>query len=162
MDGEEEEDEEGGEISKPASELFQLSGTLLDQEKTPSFPVTIIDNDEQSIQNALMAADIIIYSIAEGEFVAEVQMALDFIQTEAVHFISQKCFVLVSFCLTWNKSKPLDIDDPEIPFTEDDYRLVLNKYQVTRLSLYSERDGHHPIIKITSRSKNWLSNSEKH
>ena len=91
----------------------------------PSFPVQIIDNDEISIQNALMAADVIIYSIAEGEYTAETQAALDFIQQEAKHFIDQKMFILVSFCLTWNKTKPLDIDDPEIPFTEDDYRYFL-------------------------------------
>ena len=102
-----------------------MSGTLLNPESVPSFTVQIVDNDEISIQNALMGADVIIYSIAEGEYIAETQAALDFIQQEASHFTSQKMFILVSFCLTWNKTKPLDIDDPEIPFTEDDYRLVL-------------------------------------
>ena len=59
-----------------------------------------------------------------GEFVAEVQAALDFIQEQHMHFIEPKTFILVSSVMTWNKSKPLDIDDPEIPFTEDDYRNV--------------------------------------
>jgi len=123
MAGEEEDDgDDGDKKAKPQSELFQLSGTLLNPESIPSFNVTIIDNDEISIQNALMGADVIIYSIAEGEYIAETQAALDFIQQEASHFINQKMFILVSFCLTWNKTKPLDIDDPEIPFTEDDYR----------------------------------------
>ena len=98
----------------------------MNPESVPSFTVQIVDNDEISIQNALMGADVIIYSIAEGEYIAETQAALDFIQQEASHFTSQKMFILVSFCLTWNKTKPLDIDDPEIPFTEDDYRLVRN------------------------------------
>ena len=97
----------------------------MNPESVPSFTVQIVDNDEISIQNALMGADVIIYSIAEGEYIVETQAALDFIQQEASHFTSQKMFILVSFCLTWNKTKPLDIDDPEIPFTEDDYRLVL-------------------------------------
>ena len=146
MAGEEEDDgDDGDKKAKPQSELFQvitrvsiqwsrdcihkkiiqLSGTLLNPESVPSFTVQIVDNDEISIQNALMGADVIIYSIAEGEYIAETQAALDFIQQEASHFTSQKMFILVSFCLTWNKTKPLDIDDPEIPFTEDDYRLVL-------------------------------------
>ena len=103
----------------------------MNPESVPSFTVKIVDNDEISIQNAVMGADVIIYSIAEGEYIAETQAALDFIQQEASHFTSEKMFILVSFCLTWNKTKPLDIDDPEIPFTEDDYRLVFLKWSAS-------------------------------
>lgn len=130
-----------------------MSGTLLNPESVPSFTVQIVDNDEISIQNALMGADVIIYSIAEGEYIAETQAALDFIQQEASHFTSQKMFILVSFCLTWNKTKPLDIDDPEIPFTEDDYRLVLVPGTLP-LIYFSESAGHQQIIKTILPLKN--------
>jgi len=125
----------------------------LNPESVPSFTVQIVDNDEISIQNALMGADVIIYSIAEGEYIAETQAALDFIQQEASHFTSQKMFILVSFCLTWNKTKPLDIDDPEIPFTEDDYRLVLVPGTLS-LIFFSESAGHQQIIKTILPLKN--------
>ena len=102
-----------------------------------------------------MGADVIIYSIAEGEYIAETQAALDFIQQEAKHFIAQKMFILVSFCLTWNKTKPLDIDDPEIPFTEDDYRYYLHTILVIFLNnISSESAGHHPITKTILLLKN--------
>ena len=54
-----------------------------------------------------MAADFIVYSIAEGGAVAEAQQALDFLKMEAGHFLTPKCFILVSICLTWNTTKPL-------------------------------------------------------
>ena len=108
-----------------------------------------------------MGADVIIYSIAEGEYIAETQAALDFIQQEASHFTSQKMFILVSFCLTWNKTKPLDIDDPEIPFTEDDYRLVLVPGTLS-LIFFSESAGHQQTIKTILPLKNWQLNLEKH
>jgi adenylate kinase len=123
MDGEEEEgDEDELKRQRPASELFQICGTVTNPDFTPPFACTIIDSDEASIQAALMSADYIIYSIAEGGGVAEAQQALEFLKYEAAHFLHAKTFVLVSTCLTWNITKPLDMDDPEIPFTEDDYR----------------------------------------
>ena len=108
--------------------------------------VEIVKNEDGAIQTAIMASDIIIYSIAEGEFTQEAQTTLDFLQQEifkkkqiknihkkfktiflsncqeAQHFVNPKTFILVSTCLTWLKTKHLDPDDPEIPFTEDDYR----------------------------------------
>lgn len=125
MEAEEEEEEEAeneNKMPKNTSDLFTVSGTLLDPDAKPSFPVEIIPNEEASIQTAIMSADVIIYSLAEGEYISETQSALDFLQQEAQHFIEQKTFILVSTCLTWLKTKHLDPEDPEIPFTEDDYR----------------------------------------
>lgn len=31
-------------------------------------------------------------------------------------------FILISSVLSWSKTKPIDQDDPEIPFTEADYK----------------------------------------
>uniref|UniRef100_A0A8C4XWG3 Adenylate kinase 7 n=1 Tax=Gopherus evgoodei TaxID=1825980 RepID=A0A8C4XWG3_9SAUR len=41
---------------------------------------------------------------------------------EVLHFEKPKLFILVSTIMTWARSKPLDPDDSEIPFTEEDYR----------------------------------------
>ena len=42
----------------------------------------IVKNQDGAIQTAIMASDIIIYSIAEGEFTQEAQTTLDFLQQE--------------------------------------------------------------------------------
>jgi len=39
-----------------------------------------VKNDVASVQAAIMAADVIVYSIAEGEHTAEAMAALEFIQ----------------------------------------------------------------------------------
>ena len=44
--------------------------------------VEIVKNEDGAIQTAIMASDIIIYSIAEGEFTQEAQTTLDFLQQE--------------------------------------------------------------------------------
>jgi len=124
MEAEEEEEEEAEDerVPKNTAELFTVCGTLLDVDFKPSFPVEIIPSEEAAIQTAIMSSDVIIYSLAEGEQCNETQSALDFLQQEAQHFIEPKTFILVSTCLTWLKTKHLDPEDPEIPFTEDDYR----------------------------------------
>ena len=61
-----------------------MSGTTSDPEFIPSFPCTIVDNDEASIQAALMAADYIVYSIAEGGGVAEAQQVHGFIDFKSI------------------------------------------------------------------------------
>jgi len=124
LEEEEEEEVDEGEPKPPknSQNLFPVCGTLLNPDTTPAFPVEIVKNEDGAIQTAIMASDIIIYSIAEGEYTQEAQTALDFLQQEAQHFVQPKTFILVSTCLTWLKTKHLDPDDPEIPFTEDDYR----------------------------------------
>uniref|UniRef100_A0A8C4TDW4 Adenylate kinase 7a n=1 Tax=Erpetoichthys calabaricus TaxID=27687 RepID=A0A8C4TDW4_ERPCA len=44
------------------------------------------------------------------------------LHSELEHFTGPKMFILLSTVMTWALSKPIDPDDPEIPFTEDDYR----------------------------------------
>ncbi|XP_065539986.1 adenylate kinase 7 isoform X2 [Lathamus discolor] len=41
---------------------------------------------------------------------------------EIEHFTTQKLFILVSTIMSWAKSKPPDPEDPEIAFTDEDYR----------------------------------------
>ncbi|XP_056667285.1 adenylate kinase 7 isoform X2 [Monodelphis domestica] len=48
--------------------------------------------------------------------------AVSALSEETSHFEKRKIFILLSTMLTWARSKPLDPDDPEIPFTEEDYR----------------------------------------
>ena len=82
LEEEEEEEVDEGEPKPPknSQNLFPVCGTLLNPDTTPAFPVEIVKNEDGAIQTAIMASDIIIYSIAEGEYTQEAQTALDFLQ----------------------------------------------------------------------------------
>ncbi|XP_015758848.1 PREDICTED: adenylate kinase 7-like [Acropora digitifera] len=47
---------------------------------------------------------------------------LSALHAELENFKKLKVFICLSTVMTWARSKPLDPDDPEIAFTEDDYR----------------------------------------
>lgn len=51
-----------------------------EEPREPDFYCRIVKNDVASVQAAIMAADVIVYSIAEGEHTAEAMAALEFIQ----------------------------------------------------------------------------------
>ncbi|XP_074765379.1 adenylate kinase 7 isoform X4 [Athene noctua] len=44
------------------------------------------------------------------------------LHTEMEHFATPKLFILISTIMSWAKSKLPDPEDPEIPFTDEDYR----------------------------------------
>ncbi|KAM4014382.1 adenylate kinase 7 [Anomaloglossus baeobatrachus] len=105
--------------------LFQVVGSLSRlPEKKLHFPMEsymITSRDE--LLHHLLESDVIVYNITEdpGQ-IEEASWAVSALFTEIENFESQKLFILISSVMTWARSKPLDPDDPEIPFTEDDYR----------------------------------------
>lgn len=128
---EEEEEEETEEDDKKQLKLkegtYQIYGTMKDEtQKKPEFIKEIIKHSKkEELYEQVMECDIIVYDITEDPDQIE----------EAVWIVSQlhsdlekidrekpRMFVLLSSVLTWARSKPADPDDPEIPFTEDDYR----------------------------------------
>ncbi|XP_056402090.1 adenylate kinase 7 isoform X2 [Hyla sarda] len=131
-----EEAEEGGEEEEKQSEhedvadsnarqgLLQVVGTLSTPEEKLKFPVeTYVISSRDELLNHLLESDVIIYNITEEPSqIEEASWAVSALHTEIENFESQKLFILLSTVMTWAKSKPLDPDDPEIPFTEDDYR----------------------------------------
>ncbi|KAI8784829.1 adenylate kinase 7 [Biomphalaria glabrata] len=109
---------------------FEIVGTLKDKEKPkPDFAKEIImyENKDQ-LYEYLVECDIIIYDITEDpDQIDEAVWAVSELNSDMDKIDKSKVFILISTCMTWAKSKPLDpegneIDDPEIPFTEDDYR----------------------------------------
>ncbi|XP_075047935.1 adenylate kinase 7 [Mixophyes fleayi] len=116
--------EDGAKI-KQKQGLFQIVGTLSNpQGKKLNFPVetyTISNRDE--LLSHLLESDVIVYNITEDPSqIDDASWAASALHTEIENFESQKIFILLSPVMTWARSKPLDPDDPEIPFTEDDYR----------------------------------------
>ncbi|XP_001375291.1 adenylate kinase 7 isoform X1 [Monodelphis domestica] len=128
---EEEEDVESksagadGSTTRPKEGAFQIVGTLSDPEsKPPEFALeTYVNLSREELLLHLLECDVIIYNITEDiPQVDEAMWAVSALSEETSHFEKRKIFILLSTMLTWARSKPLDPDDPEIPFTEEDYR----------------------------------------
>ncbi|XP_027956949.1 adenylate kinase 7 isoform X4 [Eumetopias jubatus] len=127
---EEEEDENKSTMLEAASAklkegAFQIVGTLSKLESVqPDFAVETYSNISRGdLLMRLLECDVIIYNITENPQQAEEAIwAVSALNEEVSHFEKHKVFILVSTVMTWARSKPLDPDDSEIPFTEEDYR----------------------------------------
>ncbi|XP_023587437.1 adenylate kinase 7 isoform X2 [Trichechus manatus latirostris] len=129
-DEEEEEDENKSAAPEAASAklkegTFQIVGTLAKSESIRlEFAVeTYSALSREELLMRLMECDVVIYNITEcPQQVEEAIWAVSALNEEISHFEKRKVFVLISTVMTWARSKPLDPDDSEIPFTEEDYR----------------------------------------
>ncbi|XP_062595521.1 adenylate kinase 7-like [Saccostrea cucullata] len=112
-------------IAAPKEGCYEVVGTVKDREAPkPDFMKEVIkfDNKDQLYEH-LVECDIIVYDITEDpDQIDEAVWAVSEIHSDLEKMEKPKMFILISSVMTWAKSKPLDPDDPEIPFTEDDYR----------------------------------------
>ncbi|KAL8611092.1 hypothetical protein ACOMHN_064382 [Nucella lapillus] len=112
-------------LDTPKEGCYEVVGTLKDREKPkPDFVKELIlfENKDQLYEH-LVECDVIIYDVTEDpDQIDEAVWAVSEIHSDLEKIEKPKMFILISSVMTWAKSKPLDPDDPDIPFTEDDYR----------------------------------------
>ncbi|KAL5008400.1 hypothetical protein ScPMuIL_013981 [Solemya velum] len=104
---------------------YEVVGTMKSKDGTvPLFVKEAIkfENRDQLYEH-LVECDVIVYDITEDpDQIDEAVWAVSELHSDLEKIEKPKMFILISTVMTWAKSKPLDPDDPEIPFTEDDYR----------------------------------------
>merc|ERR1711963_413091 len=125
-----EEEEDNASVSSSVMEesregTYDIVGTMKDRDKQkPDFAkeVILFENKDQ-LYEYLVECDVIIYDITEDpDQIDEAVWAVSEIHSDLDKIEKSKMFILISTVMTWAKSKSLDPDDPDIPFTEDDYR----------------------------------------
>ncbi|XP_051477206.1 adenylate kinase 7 [Apus apus] len=125
---EEEEDENNSAAaisSRPKEGVYQIVGTLSNPENTkPHFAEEIYAvSSRNELLSHLLECDIVLYNITEDtNQIEEATWAASALHGEIERFKTPKSFILISTIMSWAKSKPPDPEDPEIPFTDDDYR----------------------------------------
>ncbi|NXU47769.1 KAD7 kinase, partial [Turnix velox] len=128
---EEEEEEENesnsaAEVSsKPKEGVYRVVGTLSKPKnaKPPFAEAAYAVSSREELLSHLLECDIVLYNITEdANQIEEATWAASALQREIEHFTTPKLFILISTIMSWAKSKPPDPEDPEIPFTDEDYR----------------------------------------
>ncbi|KAL4237761.1 Adenylate kinase 7 [Mactra antiquata] len=114
-------------IPPPKEGCYDIVGTTKEKGPnvaTPEYVKELVnfDNKDQ-LYEFLVECDVIVYDITEDpDQIDEAVWAVSELHSDLDKIEKPKMFILISSVMTWAKSKPLDPDDPEIPFTEDDYR----------------------------------------
>ncbi|NXN24747.1 KAD7 kinase, partial [Nycticryphes semicollaris] len=128
IEEEEEEDENNSAAevsSKPKEGVYQVVGTLSKPESNkPHFAAeTYAVSSQEELLSHLLECKIILYNITEdANQIEEATRAASALHMEIENFATPKLFILISTIMSWAKSKPPDPEDPEIPFTDEDYR----------------------------------------
>ncbi|XP_073248934.1 adenylate kinase 7-like [Porites lutea] len=124
-EGNDDESQASGQPQIPKESCYEVVGTLQDPtQHKPEWVEQVFEyNSKEDLLPHLLECDIIVYDITGSpDQVDEATWAVSALHAELENFNKMKVFICLSTVMTWARSKPLDPDDPEISFTEDDYR----------------------------------------
>ncbi|NWS34832.1 KAD7 kinase, partial [Polioptila caerulea] len=125
-DEEEEEDEnDSDEVPTAAEDVYEIVGTLSKPESTnPRFAKeTYAVSSREALLSHLLECEIVLYNITEdANQIEEAKWAASALHKEIETFTKQKLFILISTIMTWANTKPLDPENPETPFNDEDFR----------------------------------------
>ncbi|XP_029648772.1 adenylate kinase 7-like [Octopus sinensis] len=128
LDEEDEEmaDEEAERDMQPTKDdCYEVYGTISSKENDrPKFVKEIIEfSARDELYKRLIEFDIIVYDIThDHDQIDEATWVVSELHADLDKIVKPKIFILISSILTWAKTKPTDAEDPDIPFTKDDYR----------------------------------------
>ncbi|XP_030574781.1 adenylate kinase 7 [Archocentrus centrarchus] len=100
---------------------FQVVGTIsnLSDEDRPYVVEQYYHLDRGELLSKLMGCDVVIYNVTQhADQVEEALWAVSALHNEIEQFSGPKVFILISTVMTWACSKPVDPDDPEVPFID--------------------------------------------
>jgi adenylate kinase len=123
-DSDEEQEEKQFEKKPGTYEIVGTLGNAKTQQKLDFVQQIIKYETKDELYAELMQCDVIIYDIMEDAAqIEEAVWAVSQLHSdiEKIEKKKPKMFILISTVLTWAQSK-LNPEDPELPFTEDDYR----------------------------------------
>ncbi|XP_034153332.1 adenylate kinase 7-like [Esox lucius] len=124
----EEDDERLSQDQKIKAGTFHIVGTCANKNSCDEGRPTYVLEEyfqlkREDLLECLMECDIIIYNITEhADQIEEASWAISAIHVQKARFSQPKMYILISTVMTWALSKPVDPNDSEIPFTEEDYR----------------------------------------
>ncbi|XP_013867311.1 adenylate kinase 7 [Austrofundulus limnaeus] len=101
---------------------FQVVGTVSHRssEDRPRVHEEYFLPDREELLSRLLECRVVIYNISQDpEQVEEATWAVTELHNQISGFSGPKLFILVSTVMTWASSKPLDPDEPELPFTDE-------------------------------------------
>ncbi|KYN20601.1 Putative adenylate kinase 7, partial [Trachymyrmex cornetzi] len=121
--------------SAQGSRKYEVTGTVLDRKYSYPEDVIVINSDDKDLLlSEIMTCGIIIYDIIQEPdqikeacwVLKEIINMLESIEKKSPKAFKRKeptrHFILISTIMTWAFTKPLDPTDPNLPFTEADYR----------------------------------------
>ncbi|NXP28272.1 KAD7 kinase, partial [Scytalopus superciliaris] len=155
---EEEEDENDSAVEVPSSpkeEVYEIVGTLSKPGSTkPRFAQEIYAvSPKHELLSHLLACEIVLYNITEdADQIEEATWAASALHKEIENFERPKLFILISTIMTWANTKLRDPENPETPFTDEDYRTRKSHPNFMR-----HIDAEKLIVKLGKTNKNKFS-----
>ncbi|XP_032604768.2 adenylate kinase 7 isoform X6 [Taeniopygia guttata] len=124
LEEEEEGDENDSVVEVPTGEIYEIVGTLSKPESAnpPFAKETYTVSSREALLSHLLECEIVLYNITEdANQIEEATWAASALHKEIETFAKQKLFILISTIMTWANTKPFDPEDPEAPFSEENF-----------------------------------------